>query len=714
VTPLWLTLLGGFGLLLFGLKTASEAAQALAGDRLRRMIGEVRRDRLHGFAAGLLVSAVSQSSSVTTVMVVSFVNAGLMTLWQAASVALGANVGATITGWLLALRLANLALLLVGAGALAAIFSRRERVRLSAELALGFGLLFVGLGWLESGFAPLRSDPVATGYLSLLGADGFGRLLFTVLVGCVATVLVQSNAAMLGVTMAMGTVGLITFDIAAALVLGENVGATMAAQRAASGATTDSRRAALFHTLVNALGVIVILFLFQPWIAMLDALLPGTPDLLDASGGRPAMAVHIALAHTSFNVLMAAIALPALGPLLGIVTSVVGPSSRDRPELRFLRQSMVESPALAIEQGRLEVLHMADIAAEALRLTRQLIEDARRPHDDVRDSILKRERATDDKQHAITVFMSRVMARPLTMAQSEEIRSLIRVADEIESIADYCERIANYRRRMLREDIALSDAALHELHEYFDRTVGLYDEILDRVRRSETGWFPAIETKADYLATEADGLRDANLHRLATQRADPGEGIFFNDLLVAMRRIRNHALNMAEALETQLWPALAHRRDTACRVPTTDCVSLAFRALAGRVGGTLLAGGDIELVVEVHRLDRGAVGEHAHRHFAVGGFRVGDDAELIGRSQQRVLDRDIGLLGVALPVDELHVLAARLADGDLDRRGIGRAATDAHDPPVLRQCRCGRQRHYCYCDCGHSTRRHRLPPLFRK
>src|SRR5262249_45693676 len=132
-------------------------------------------------------------------------------------------------------------------------------------------------------------------------------------------------------------------------------------------------------------------------------------------------------------------------------------------------------------------------------------------------------------------------------AQSEETRALIRVSDEVESVADYCERLANYRRRLRREGMVLSDTALAELQGYLERTITFYEEIVDRARRNETGWLPAVETKAEYLSTEADTMRDANLHRLATQRAAPGEGIFYNDLLVAMRRIRNHAFNMAEA-----------------------------------------------------------------------------------------------------------------------------------------------------------------------
>ena len=547
MSPVGLNLLGGFGLLLFGIKMMSEALQALAGGRLRRIIDRARGGALQGVGVGVLVSAISQSSSATTVMVVSFVNAGLMTLAQAASVTLGANVGSTVTGWLLTLRLDHSALALVGLGALVTLFARRDPIKLSGELALGVGLLFVGFGWLEGGCAALRRDSSTVSYLIHLGNGGIVNLLLTVLLVAAATVFAQSAGAMIGVTMALATMGLISFDAAAALVLGENIGTTMTAQRAAAAATTDSRRAALFHTLVNALGVVVILCVFPLWIAGLDAVLPGNPDAFDAAGIRPAMAVHIALAHTSFNLLMVALALPLLQPLLHAVEWLVGPSPRERPELKFLRRSMVESPALAIEQCRLEVLHMAAIGAEALHVTRELLDDGSGPGTELRARILKRERTTDAMQHAIVVFMSRVMAGPLTQAQSEEIRGLIRVADEIERVADYCERLANYRRRFLREGIVLSDAALQELRGYLDRAIAFYEEIVDRARRGEKDWLQAIHTKAQYLATEADGLRDANLQRLASQRASAGEGIFYNDLLAAMRRIRGHALNMAEA-----------------------------------------------------------------------------------------------------------------------------------------------------------------------
>ncbi len=547
MSAVFLTLLGGFGLLLFGIKTMSEALQTLVGDRLRSWIGRARSGALQGFAAGVAVSAVSQSSSATTVMLVRSVNAGLMTLRQAASVTLGANVGATAVGWLLALRLQQSAVALIGLGAVATLFARRDALKYSGELALGVGFLFVGLGWLESGCAALQHDGTAVHYLGLLGSGGVANLVLTVLLGAALTVFVQSATALVALTMAVATVGLISFAAAAALVLGANLGATMTAQRAAAEATTDSRRTALFHALANALGVIVVVCIFPIWISVLDAILPGNPGAFDAAGIHPSMAAHVALAHTAFNVLMAAIALPLLHPLVRLAERLVGPAARERRELKFLRQTMVESPALAIEQCRLEVLHMATIGGEALHVADELLSDAGNPQTELRTQIVKRERATDAMQHAITVFMSRVMAGPLTQTQSEEIRGLIRAADEIERVADYCERLANYRRRFLREGIVLSDAARQELTGYLDRTIAFYEEIVDRVRRGEKDWLAAIHTKAQYLTTEADGLRDANLQRLASQRASPGEGIYYNDLLVAIRRIRGHALNMAEA-----------------------------------------------------------------------------------------------------------------------------------------------------------------------
>ena len=540
-------LIGGLGIFIFGMKAMSEALQVLAGDRMRRIINAATNNRFVGVGTGLLVTMIVQSSSVTTVMVVSFVNAGLMTLFQAASVILGANVGTTITGWILVLQLHKSALPILGLGAFVHLLAKRESLKFFGQFAMGFGMVFFGLTLMQSGFAPLKEDPELAHFVTQFGAEGIANLLLTVLIGAVLTILLQSSSAALGITIAMATVGLVDFKGAAALILGGNIGTTITAQLAAIKATADARRAAMFHTTVNVLGVLTMVLLFPMWIGAVNALTPGNPDVFDAAGQRPYITAHIAVAHTSFNLMVVALALPFLRTIVRLVQTMVGEAGAPRTSLKFLHPRMIGSPALAIEHGRHEVFHMADITTDVLHLTRDLYRDFSINGDSLRERVLKKERITDTVQHEITVFMSRVMAGVLTMAQVEEIRSLIRAADEIESVSDYCERLANYRRRLVRDHVVFSADALRDIQDYLDRTIAFYEEIVDRAKRSETGWLAAVQMKGRYLLDGADALREGNLQRLSSQKSEPEAGIFFSDMLVAMRRIRNHSYNMAEA-----------------------------------------------------------------------------------------------------------------------------------------------------------------------
>jgi len=542
-------LVGGLGLFLFGMRSMSEALQVIAGDRLRRIVGAATQNRFFGVGTGLVATLIVQSSSVTTVMVVSFVNAGLMDLAQAASVILGANIGTTITGWILVLELHKSALLIMGLGVFMQFFSRRELTRFAGQLATGFGMVFFGLHLMKTGFAPSKDLPEFTAMMARFGGNSMGDLLLSVLTGTILTVLVQSSSAMLGITIALATVGLISFQGAAGLILGENIGTTVTAQLAAVQGTTDARRAAMFHSTVNILGVLVMLVCFPVWLRLVDAISPGDPNWMNLAGKRPFITAHIALAHTSFNVALVLFALPLLRPLVRIASALTPGGRTEQTNLEFLHASMVESPTLAIEQGRLEVLHMAGITSDILHLTQDLYSDPTVSGSELRDRILKKESVTDAIQLEITMFMSKAMAGVLTEAQTEEIRNLIRLCDEIESVADYCERLANYRRRMRRMNIEMAGEALTNLNEYLAQTIAFYDEIVDRGRREETNWMQTVEAKNRDLLEVADRLRDENLTRLAAQRADPNAGIFFNDMVVAMRRIKNHSVNIAEAFQ---------------------------------------------------------------------------------------------------------------------------------------------------------------------
>ena len=535
-----LGLCGGLGLLLFGLRTASEALQVLFGERLRRRVAEVGSGRRAQFDAGVLAGLVTQSSAAAAVRVVSFVNAGLMSLGQAAGVLVGANLGATVPAWILAVRPGSLALGLLGIGAIIHLLAARETARFAAALAMGAGMLFVALGWLTDAWVALGPRALPE-WLLQPESIGVPALLAAALAAALVTSVLQSATAALGIGIALAASGELSLAGAAALVIGANIGSCVTVLRAAAPATADSRRAALVHTLLNSLAALVLLIAMPAWLALLALIPPGGGDPLSAGPW------HVALAHTSFNALLALLALPLLDPLARLGTRLIGPAHRERTALRYLRQSVVEAPALAIEQARLEVLSMAALTVDALHLTRTLFADVHTPQAELRRQILEREKATDTAQHELTTFLSRVLTATLSAAQSNECRALVREADEIESVADYCERLANYRRRLIREGIGFEEAALRDLQSYLERTTALFADVVDRIRRNESGWMEAVLTKGQYLATEADLLRDANLQRLAAQRMNPTAGIFYNDMLVAMRRIRNHALNLAEA-----------------------------------------------------------------------------------------------------------------------------------------------------------------------
>lgn len=547
ISNLIFNLIGGLGLFLFGMKLMSEALQVLAGDRLRRIISAVTDNRILGVGTGLLVTMVVQSSSVTTVMVVSFVNAGLMNLMQAASVILGANIGTTITGWILVLPIHKPALLLLGVGAFLHLFGRRESARFSGQMLMGFGMIFFGLSLMKAGFAPLKEHPYFVELLARFGAEGVYNILMSVAVGAALTMLLQSSSVVLGITIALATVGLVDFRGAVALGIGGNIGTTITAQLAALSGTTAGRRAAMFHTLVNVVGAVVMVAMFDWWVTGVDIFMPGDPNLTTDTGARPYMTPHIASAHTSFNIVIVMIVLPMLRQAVNLTQTLVRGKEDDETSLQFLHTGLARSPALAIEQGRLEVFRMAAIGDDMLKLTREMYEDFGHSQSDLKERIFEAEEVTDKLQEEITVFMSRLMSGALSRAQTQEVRTLIRLADEVESVGDYCKRLVNCRTRFIRAGAVLCESAQADARIYLDQSIAFYDDILKKAQNDETGWMPEIDARMKSLAERANEIRDEHQRRIAQQECSPTGGIFFSDMIVAMRRIRNHSYNMAEA-----------------------------------------------------------------------------------------------------------------------------------------------------------------------
>jgi phosphate:Na+ symporter len=332
--------LGGLGLFLFGMKIMSEGLQKVTGKKMRKILAMVSNNRFVGCGVGTIVTSVIQSSSATTVMLVSFVDAGLMTLTQAIGVILGANIGTTVTAQLIAFKITNYALPAIAAGVLLKFFIGRRKWIYVGDVLLGFGLVFFGLATMKAGFAPLKDSPAFISFFTGFNADNLGGILLCVLAGTVLTTILQSSSATVGITMALAMEGLLGFEASVALILGENIGTTITAQLASMGTNVNARRTANAHTLFNVIGVLLIILFFPLFLQLVEWLTSsllgiGPPDLV-VGGEKPNIARYIANSHTMFN-LVSAIFFLLILPYLVKVAIWLTPGKKEEEKLDELR-----------------------------------------------------------------------------------------------------------------------------------------------------------------------------------------------------------------------------------------------------------------------------------------------------------------------------------------------------------------------------------------
>ena len=345
------TLLGGLGLFLLGMKNMSEGMQAVAGQGLRRIIAMVTNNRFLAVASGALATCIVQSSSITTVMTVGFVNSGLMTLKQAVGVIMGSNIGTTITGWILVLNIGKYGLPIVGLASFVYLFSRSERWRYWGLAVMGVGLVFFGLETMKEACGIIKSSPAFVEWFKQFQADSYLGVIKCALIGCILTALVQSSSATLGITISLATQGLIDYPTAAALVLGENIGTTITALFASLGATTVARRAAYFHSIFNVLGVAWITTIFPIYSQLVKSLVG--IDSVEGAISDVQMMTAIATTHSLFNITNTALFLPLLPVMVKLLEWIVpGKDFKEKPKLTDLDIRYLDTPALAIEQSR--------------------------------------------------------------------------------------------------------------------------------------------------------------------------------------------------------------------------------------------------------------------------------------------------------------------------------------------------------------------------
>ena len=544
-----LEIIGSLGLFLFGMKIMSEGIQKTSGDRLHAIMNFMTGNRFAAVFTGFAVTAIIQSSSATTVMVVSFVNAGLLTLTQAIGMIMGANIGTTVTGWIVAIlgfkfKIVAIALPAIGVG-FPMLIIRKWKKEAWGEALVGFGLLFLGLDYLKHSVPNIKSNPEVLEFLANYTDLGFVSLLLFILVGTLLTIIVQSSSAAMAITLTMAHAGWIDAYTAAAIVLGENIGTTITAFLASIGTQINARRAARAHTLFNLLGIVWMLLVFKPFLHLVDAVVPG--DMYTPNG----ITTHLAMFHTMFNIVNTFLLIGFVTPIEKIVTKVVPAREGEQIgaySLKYLSSPLQDTGEINIIEAQMELVKMMGILQDMFTRVLSIL---RRPDEDASpevETLEKMEDYTDQMQEQITQFLIECGRDDLNQSSAVNVSLMIRIANEMESIGDSCFTLGLLCQRRSNKHIALPPQALDDFTPY----LALVQQFMafNKLHLNE----PLSEKQlqeAYKLESEIDALR-TKLKKSAQNRLQEGAEVkgelLYIDMLQHIEHIGDYSLNISQAL----------------------------------------------------------------------------------------------------------------------------------------------------------------------
>ncbi len=545
---MFLTFLGGLGLLLFGMSQMSEGLRKAAGKKARQVLEMLTGNVFKSVGVGALVTCIIQSSSATTVMVVGFVNAGLLRLRQAIGTIMGANIGTTITAWLISLfaalkhaKISRYGLPMVGIGFIAHALARRNG-RNWGQALLGLGLIILGLGFMKDAFGPLCESGHVSKLFTFFGQSPFWGFL----AGALMTAVLQSSSATIGIAQLLAATGVLSLDAALPIVIGDNVGTTITANLAAIGANTNARRAAIAHFLFNVFG-----YIYLPFIAIglfqsaLEAVVPG--EL-----GRDNIAVHIAAAHTAVNVLSTLIFMPLAGRLERLVVYLV-PSDGDEMigQPQFLEKHLLDTPVLALDSAKKEILRMMEIASNSVANAMAALTDDKgkaKARGKAIKRVDRREEAIDQLQGDITNYLVEISSRDIDLAEANEFPVLIHVVNDIERIGDHAVNLAELAQTYMEERLSFSKAAARDIKKLKDEVDAMMAETVralednDREAAAE-----ALKREMAINDIEID-CRKGHAVRLARKKCEVQAGLVFLDVITNMEKIGDHLANIDQAV----------------------------------------------------------------------------------------------------------------------------------------------------------------------
>lgn len=565
----FLQLVGSLGIFIFGMKIFSEGLQKIAGNRLKGILSGMTRNRLTGVLTGFATTAITQSSTTTTVMAVTFVNAGLLTFVQSTGVIMGANIGTTITAWMVALfgfkfKITSIAVAVIGVF-FAFLFSKNTRLRNIAEAMVGFGILFIGLDFIKGAVPDINSNPAIFAFLDGFTQYGYFSLILFVFVGTILTLLTQSSSAATAITLVMVFEGWIPFPIAAAMILGENIGTTVTANIAALVGNVHAKRAARFHFFFNVIGVLWMLALIYPVMHLIDFTMQyftGSTASVMAGGAdtRDTAALGLSLFHTSFNVLNVII-LFAFIPYLVRFVEYIQPDRGGKDEefhLRHISAGVMTSPGLSITQAQKEIQHFTEIIDKMHDSVTELLFEPAVDKARLVEKIRKYEDATDLLEIEISDYLVGVSEHTnLEHWMTERIRFMQTAINDMERVADIYYQVAKLAERMAETESVWPEPATAEMQQMMLALKAAITTMKENAAKEPAAVsMKEALVREDYIDKLRDEYRDNHYKRLESGDYAPRAGVIFIDMLNRLERIGDHILNVNESASGRRLKAL--------------------------------------------------------------------------------------------------------------------------------------------------------------
>ena len=564
------TLLGALGMFLYGMNLMSSGLQKAAGDRLRGFLSSMTSNPFKRVLTGLGITAVIQSSSATTVMVVSFVNAGLLTLVQAIGVIMGANIGTTVTAWMVAwlgfkADISILAVPLMLVGFILSISKKNQR-RNIGELVVGFSLLFLGLSFMKDSVPDLKQTPEVLEFVKTWSGFGFWSVLIFLGFGSVLTLVLQSSSATMAITLIMLSMGWIPFPMACAMVLGENIGTTITANIAASVGNPSAKRAALSHTIFNVFGVIWALILFRPFLSVvgwITSTIFGIPNpaadgfaVNDPTGPESTSALYgLSMLHTLFNLINTLILVWFTGLIEKIVCKVIKePVNKEdnKFRLRYIEAGPLATPELATEQAFNEIIHFAQISKNGLGYARAAINETDQDKfEELRGKLVKYEEISDRIEYEIATFLNAVSAEEISERTSHMIKAMYKIIGELESLGDSGESISRILSRRNIHNKSFDADTIKKLNAMVDLVDNAYDVMILNLSLAFDGKLEEISnaySAEDRINNLRNNLRDEEIESIESDRKNYQTSVYYMDIVSELETMGDFMINISQTL----------------------------------------------------------------------------------------------------------------------------------------------------------------------